>query len=377
MPPIGVLIKPSSSKCNMRCNYCFYHSIADNRTTKDFGFMSEETIEQIIKKTLAFAGGKATFSFQGGEPTLCGLKFFSKVIEFETKYNVHSVEIENCIQTNGLVINDDWARFLHENRFLVGLSLDGPRDIHDASRVDAAGKGTFQRVMKTVSLFRKYKVDFNILFVVSAVNARNPEKIYNFFKKNDFRFLQFIPCVDPKGAERGSHPYSLAPAAFKTFLIKMFDCWRRDFLSGYESSIRHFDNYVRMIMGMKPESCSLTGQCQCQFVFEADGSCYPCDFYVTDEWRIGHIATDELMEMYETPVCKAFLTSAGDVRKLCQGCKWISLCRGGCRCDRENTMSGEIERNYYCEAFYAFFDYAVPRMVEIAKYVAQKNAPRM
>lgn len=373
MPPIGVLIKPASSKCNMRCKYCFYHSIADNRITKDFGYMNEEIIELIVKKTLAFASGKATFSFQGGEPTLCGLEFFKKVIEFEKKHNVHSVEVENCIQTNGLQMDDDWARFLHENRFLVGLSLDGPSEIHDVHRVDGKGKGTFQRVMHTVNLFKKYEVDFNILFVVSALSGKSPEKIYNFFKKNDFRFLQFIPCIDPKGTRRGSHPYSLKPDVFEMFLKKMFDCWRRDLLSGREISIRHFDNYIRMIMGMQPEACSMMGKCQCQFVFESDGSVYPCDFYVTDQWRMGHIASDELMEMYETEVCRKFLASAGDVRSLCQGCKWIKLCRGGCRCDRENTMSGEIERNYYCKAYTGFFEYAFPRMIEVAKYVTQKS----
>ena len=377
MPQIGVLIKPASSKCNMQCKYCFYHAIADNRSTQDFGFMKEETIEKIVKKMLAFASGKATFSFQGGEPTLSGLDFYKKVIEYEQKHNVHSVEIENCIQTNGILINDDWAQFLHENRFLVGLSVDGPGEIHDANRVDGKGKGTFQRVMHTVSLFKKYEVDFNILFVVSALSAKSPEKIYNFFKKHDFRFLQFIPCLDPEGTKRGLHSYSLKPELFETFLKKLFDCWSRDFLSGREVSIRHFDNYIRIIMGMQPETCCMTGQCQCQFVFESDGSAYPCDFYVTDQWRMGHIDSDELMEMYQTDVCRKFLVSAGDVRSLCQGCKWLTLCRGGCRRDRENTLTGEIERNYYCKAYVGFFEYAFPKMMEVAKFVAQKNAPKM
>ena len=151
----------------MRCKYCFYADITDNREVKSYGIMSEETLENLIKKAFEYASGSATFAFQGGEPTLAGLNFYRKLLEFEKKYNLKSIPVQNAIQTNGYVIDDEWAKFLAENKFLVGLSMDGTKDIHDSLRLDATGKGTFSRVQKTARLFNKYGVEFNILCVVN------------------------------------------------------------------------------------------------------------------------------------------------------------------------------------------------------------------
>jgi len=294
VPPISVLIKPASSKCNQSCSYCFYHDVANNRSVADFGLMSLDTIEIIIRKVLQFASGYATFSFQGGEPTLRGIDFFEKVVSLQSELNVNKVKISNCLQTNGLLLDDQWAQFLHKHNFLVGLSLDGTRDFHDKHRIDSQGQGTFERVRQTAALLNKNQVEFNILFVVTNLSARHPDELYNYFKRNDFRFLQFMPCIDPENSQRGTHKYSLSPERYTFFLKRFFDKWRADFLGGREVSVRYFDNLVRMAAGLPHEMCSLLGSCQCQFVFEADGSVYPCDFYVTDEWRLGNIRDNEL-----------------------------------------------------------------------------------
>jgi len=369
VPPISVLIKPASSKCNLRCEYCFYHDVADNRTIADFGFMSLETIELIIKKVLQFATGYSTFSFQGGEPTLCGIDFFRSVVELEQKHNVNKVNINNCIQTNGILIDRKWAEFLHDHNFLVGLSVDGPDEYHDRYRVDARGAGTYQRVMQTSELLDTHRAEYNILFVVTNFTAGHPEELYNFFKNNKFNFLQFIPCLDPVNGERGVHRYSLNPDRYASFLKQFFDRWSADFMGGREVSVRYFDNLVRIIMGTRPEMCSLQGSCQCQFVFEADGSVYPCDFYVTDKWKLGNIYEDEILGLYESEKCKHFINSSLSAASTCLNCKWKFLCRGGCRRDKENTLTREPERNYYCESYYEFLEYAYPRLVEIARYV--------
>jgi uncharacterized protein len=369
VPPISVLIKPASSKCNLNCEYCFYHDVANKRTVADFGFMSLETIGAIIQKVLQFASGYATFSFQGGEPTLCGIDFFRSVVQLQNKLNVNNVKINNCIQTNGLLINSEWAEFLHDHNFLVGLSLDGHRDLHDQHRVDAKGNGTYKRVMQTAALFNHYRVEYNILFVVTNLAARYPDKLYNYFKIHDFNFLQFIPCIDPVDNERGAHNYSLSPKRYIFFLKNFFDRWYADFMGGREVSIRYFDNLVRMTMGMPPEMCSLLGSCQCQFVFEADGSVYPCDFYVTDEWKLGNIHKDELLDLYGRDNCKRFITSSLSTELVCQHCQWKFLCKGGCRRDRENTNTKQLERNYYCESYYEFLQYAYPRLIKLAQYV--------
>jgi uncharacterized protein len=374
VPPISVLIKPASSKCNLSCAYCFYHDVAKNRAVADFGLMSLETVEIIIKKVLQFASGYATFSFQGGEPTLCGIDFFKSVVKLQNRLNIHNVRTSNCIQTNGILIDSEWAEFLHDNGFLVGLSLDGPQDVHDKYRVDAGGKGTSQRVMQASQLLNKYKVEYNILFVVTHLASCHADEIYDYFKTNDFNFLQFIPCIDPEENGRGVHDYSLHPQQYVLFLKHFFDRWYTDFIGGRDISIRYFDNLVRMVMGMPPETCSMRGSCGCQFVFEADGSVYPCDFYVTDKWKLGNIYKNDLLELYEGDNCTHFIKSSLSTGPACQDCKWKSLCRGGCRRDRENMLTGNLERNYYCRSFYEFLEYAHPRLLDIANYVRKVHS---
>lgn len=167
MPAASILIKPSSSNCNIDCKYCFYKCLSSNREEYSKGFMSEETLEQLIIQAIDYAEGYVTFAFQGGEPTLAGLSFFRKAVELQKKYNTKNLTIENTIQTNGIIINDEWAEFLAENHFLVGLSLDGPKKYHDAYRKDVKGQGTFERIMGTINLFKKHGVAFNILSVIT------------------------------------------------------------------------------------------------------------------------------------------------------------------------------------------------------------------
>ena len=218
MPPLSLLIKPASGNCNLRCKYCFYHSIAENRTMPSYGRMTLETLEILVKKALDQADYSCTFAFQGGEPTLAGLDFYCKLIEYVKLYNTKKIKVNYAIQTNGMVIDNEWAKFLHEYNFLVGLSLDGYKDLHDIMRVDVASKGTFNRVMNTVELFNKYKVEYNILCVVNDYLACHVQKAYNFFKKNGFQYLQFIPCLDPLGEIPGGNEYSLTPERYALFL---------------------------------------------------------------------------------------------------------------------------------------------------------------
>ena len=372
MPPISVLIKPASGKCNLRCEYCFYEDIAVNRSIADFGFMTPETLETIVRKVMAFADGQATFSFQGGEPTLRGLDFYRMLIDLQKKYNTKNVTVSNCIQTNGVLLDEEWAEFLHDNGFLVGLSLDGPQKLHDLYRKDAVGGGTYTTVMQKARLLKKYGVDFNILLVVTGATTEDAGKTYAFFQKNGFNYLQFIPCIDPLAEKRGGYSFSLRPAEYTRFLKRFFDRWSADILSGTDVSVRYFDNLVRMIMGMPPETCSMRGICSCQFVFEADGTCYPCDFYVTENWRLGNIHEMGIMNFYESKTNQRFLDMSKAVADECRRCKWQQLCRGGCRRDREDALAGAPGKNYFCQSFYSFFDYAYPRLKEIAHYIIRQ-----
>ncbi|MFU0833520.1 MAG: Cysteine-type anaerobic sulfatase-maturating enzyme [Oscillospiraceae bacterium] len=366
MPPISLLIKPASSSCNLQCTYCFYRSLSESRNVACYGMMDENLLEQIVKKTLAYADGSATFAFQGGEPTLAGLDFFKKLLEFEKKYNINQVKIQNNIQTNGIAIDEHWGEFLAKNHFLIGISLDGPKEIHDANRVDNRGMGSYNRVMQTIRIFDRFHVEYNILCVVNSITARHAQKIYEFFKKNHFDYLQFIPCLDPLEEQPGQKKYSLTPEKYAYFLKTLFNLWYKDFQDGRMISIRYFDNLIGMLMGYAPESCGMSGHCQCQYVIEADGGVYPCDYYVTDEWRLGNISDNEFGDFTRTPQFKKFIQDSTYISPECTKCKWFHICRGGCRRNREPFQDGKPKLNYFCKSYQEFFEEAMPRLQKIA-----------
>ena len=372
MPPVSLLIKPASSNCNLRCEYCFYHSIAENRQIDSYGIMDTETLEVLVKKALEYSDDICTFAFQGGEPTLAGLEFYKKLIEFVTKYNNKNVKINYAIQTNGIIIDDKWAEFLAANNFLVGLSLDGPKDIHDSHRVMPNGKGSYSRVIETVSLFNKYNVEYNILFVVTSNVARYINKIYKFFKSQGFKYLQFIPCLDPLGEQPGGYKHSLSPERYAFFLKTLFDQYYTDIKKGDTISIRYFDNIIGSAMGYKPEACGMFGVCSCQFIIESNGGVYPCDFYVIDEWCLGNYNEDSFEDIINSEKAQEFIEVSKYIDPNCSGCRWFHLCRGGCRRDREPFVDGKPVLNRYCPAFMEFFEYAGNRIFELAQYFSRR-----
>lgn len=368
MPPLSLLIKPASGGCNIRCAYCFYHDEAANRSVQSFGQMPPETLETLIRKSLAYADGQCTFGFQGGEPTLRGLDFFRLAVEYEHKYNVKNVRINNALQTNGLMLDSQWARFFKENDFLIGLSLDGPKALHDSNRRDPNGRGTFSRTMRAARLLQSHEVDFNLLTVVTRQVAENITPTYRFFRREGLLYQQYIPCLDPLGEPRGSSEYSLTPEAFAQFLKTLFDLWYRDVAEGRFIYIRYFENILGMLLGRPPESCGLSGRCALQHVIEADGSVYPCDFYCLDEWKLGNILQDDYPELDSSPTAQRFLRESMAVQEGCDGCEYRFICRGGCRRDREPLSPGSqgMQRNYFCQAYREFFAYALPRLRELA-----------
>ena len=372
MPPVNMLIKPASSKCNMRCKYCFYTAIAMERETADMGIMSDSTLESLIKSGIEYADGIVSFAFQGGEPTLAGLDFYKKAVELQNKYLNESnkrLEVHNALQTNGLVINEEWAKFLHDNNFLVGLSMDGPINVHDKNRVDAAGHGTFERIMRTIELFDKYKVEYNILSVVTGQNAMAVRRIYNFYKKHNFKYLQFIPCLEPIEEERGSESYHLSVQEYGDFLINIFDLWYNDFVNGNYISIRHIDNWIGMILGDRPEACNMNGHCSIQFVIEGDGGIYPCDFYVFDQWKLGTIGETSLEDIVKSDKAQAFLKESFPIPEECKKCRYGALCRNGCKRDRIQNSAEEVMKNYYCKAVYRFFSEREDKLMNAASIV--------
>ena len=366
MPALSLLIKPASGNCNMRCRYCFYADELDNREIRSYGKMSVDTMHTIVDKAMEYGDYECTIAFQGGEPTLAGLDFYRDLVAYVTAHeNLKKLKIHYALQTNGYLINEEWAAFLGENHFLVGVSLDGIKEIHDRYRLDAAGKGTYQRVISAIRLLEKHQVEYNILTVVTAATARNGQKIYNYFKKNHFGYQQYIECLDPIGEEPGQHEYSLTPEKYGEFLKSMFDAWYLDMRSGTYVYNRYFENLMMIMAGQQPESCNMRGVCGKQWVFEADGSVYPCDFYALDQWRLGNIQENSFEEMDEKRDGLGFIQWSMRQQEDCQKCRWFGLCRNGCRRNREPVTAEHTNRNYFCKSYQMFFEYAYPRLEEI------------
>ena len=369
MAPLTVMIKPASGLCNMRCRYCFYADEMANREISSYGMMSPATQEAIIKRVLDAAAGGCVFAFQGGEPTLAGLDFFRRQLELERKHNVHHVKIEHAIQTNGLLIDNDWAEFFAQNNYLVGLSLDGKKPLHDAYRVDAEGKGTHARVMRAVQILKKHNVQFNILSVLTDRGAKSVRSSYEFFSQNGLVWQQYIPCLDPLGCEPGHTPYSLSVEGFARYLRTIFDCWYKDAMNGKLRYHRYFFNLMNLMLGAPPEACDMNGICGRQYVIEADGSVYPCDFYMLDEWRLGNLLTDSFEQLDQKRRELRFVELSAEALEHCRGCKWLSLCRGGCRRNREGLPGTPLGENYFCAAYKEFFEYAAQPLYLAARLI--------
>lgn len=368
MRHVSFLIKPASSSCNLRCRYCFYEDESENRSLKNMGLMSRETAEILLQRAFAEIepGGTLSFAFQGGEPTVAGLDFFRFFTQRARALRPERVQLAFSIQTNGTLLDEEWAAFFHKEDYLVGLSLDGFKDCHDLHRLDAAGKPTWNRVTRALAVLNRQRVKVNALCVVTARCARNPERAYRELKKLGFQYMQFIACLDPIGSARGQEPYSLTPELYGKFLCRLFDLWYRDWEAGQYHSVRLFDDYVHILLGDGASTCAACGSCGGYFVVEGDGSVYPCDFYVLDAWRMGSLREQSLSELAGSENGRRFLRWGAQKPEECAACRWRGICNGGCKNDWVTDAAGN-PHNYYCTAFQTLLDYAMPRLTTIAR----------
>lgn len=376
---ITLLIKPASGRCQLRCRYCFYHDLCGLRDVSDRGVMAPDTLESLVRLALAPGErGPVTFAFQGGEPTLAGRPFFEALLSCQHRWNTAGVPIQNSIQTNGLLLDDEWIRFLARERFLVGLSLDGPKEIHDRYRVDARGRGTFRETLRRYDDLRKAGAMVNVLSVVTDHAARHVRSLHRFYHDIGVEYLQFIPMLPPFGdTPLPEDAPRLGADRYAGYLMEMFDLWWEDLQGNRAFRVRTFDNLVQMAAGHPPESCDMNGFCSPHLVVEADGSLYPCDFYCLDEVRLGSLreiaqgrhgdpATFRLQSLATCEAAARFVAPSLVPDPACDACPHAGLCRGGCRRQRDSLGLGPLERNRFCDAYRAFFDHAAPRILRLA-----------
>lgn len=372
MKIINLLIKPASSSCNLNCTYCFYNDVADNRSVKNYGIMTDETLENMVKKAFEEVTYQVNFAFQGGEPTVAGLEYFKKFHKLVEKYNKENVGVTFALQTNGTLLDKNWTVLFRKYNYLLGISLDGNKEIHNSFRVDKQGKETFSKVYKTLRLLKKEKVEFNILAVVNKMTAENGKLVYNFFKNSGFRYFQFIPCLDKLYSEQQKE-YTLTDIDYGNFLNDTFELWYQDIMSGKKTSVRYFDNMIKIILGEKPEACDMVGHCNVNGIIEADGSVYPCDFYVLDEYKLGNINESSYMEMFRSDRAEQFVKSSLKISNRCKVCKYFKLCRSGCKRHKELDENGEYQ-NRFCKSYLMFFDKNIDKLIEIANYIIKIRA---
>ena len=366
MPPVSVLIKPSSGLCNMQCDYCFYCDEIQKRKQESYGFMSEQTLKNVIRRTMIPAEGAISYIFQGGEPTLRGIDFFEKVIQYEQMYIKHGIYVSNALQTNGYLIDDSWCKFLKKNNFLVGLSVDGIQETHNRYRHVKNEKDSFEKVINAAMLMDQYEIPYNILTVVTRNIVENIDKIYAFYREKGWKYQQYIECLDPLGEEHGKREYALKPKEYGHFLVKLFELWHEDWKMGEQPYIRLFDNYIGILLGHYPEACNQRGICGIQNVVEADGGVYCCDFYMLDEYYLGNFNYNRLEEIDKNRQKIGFIQRSLQLAEECKTCEYFKLCRGGCQRSRDLIPGSRKYKNYFCEGYKIFFDSCIRKMEEIA-----------
>ncbi len=334
MAQYHVLIKPASSLCNLRCKYCFYADISHVRDIRSYGLMSQAVAEKVIGNVFASLreGDSVSFAFQGGEPTMAGLAFFRRFVSLVREAQQRctaNVQVHYALQTNGLLLNEEWCVFLRENRFLVGLSLDGDAALHNQNRIDEKGRGSFSQVMHARRLLELHKVEYNILCVLTNHMARYPQKLWHFLKEQQIGYVQFIPCL-PELDSKAPSPYALTPARFASFYTELLRLWAEELQKGRYISVKLFDDILNLLIRRQVTACGLTGQCQQQIVVEADGSVFPCDFYAIDQWKMGNLTETTLEALLDGERARAFLDRPRAQHEICRGCKWRKICGGGC-----------------------------------------------
>ncbi len=373
---LSALIKPASSRCNLNCAYCFYLEKADLYPWEGHPALSLETLEAFLRQYMSAFAQPYTFAWQGGEPTLMGLPFFRAAVELEARVareaNPRSIShISNAIQTNGTLLDDDWALFFKESNFLVGVSIDGPPEMHDPFRQDRNGRPSHSDVMNGVEHLRRRAVDFNILTVVSTANVEHPEELLRWLVDQEFRDLQFIPLVEamPANASAGETgtflPGSITPEQYGSFLERLFDAWVD---TGADSvRIRWFDNLIQLLWGHPAETCEMARQCGMYVVLEHNGDCYPCDFFVEKEWALGNILETPLTKIVDSAMSHRFRRMKSRLHPDCRGCRWLSLCHGECpRYRITNAGSAEGTLPYFCPSLKQFFDARYGALEEVA-----------
>ncbi len=386
--PLYVMLKPVGAHCNLACDYCYYLEKLNlyQETTKHV--MSDALLEKFIKEYIeSQTTNEVLFTWHGGETFMRPLSFYQRAVDLQQRY-AYGRQIDNCIQTNGTLLTEDWCRFLHDNRWLVGVSIDGPQEFHDEYRKNRQGVPSFVKVMKGIHLLNKYQVDWNAMAVVNDFNADYPLDFYHFFKDIGCHYIQFTPiverirrhhdgrhlaAVDEKVSELAD--FSVSPEQWGTFLCTIFDEWVQQDVGDYY--IQLFDSTLANWIGEQPGVCTLAKTCGHAGVMEYNGDVYSCDHFVFPQYKLGNIYTKSLLEMMYSDKQQAFgQAKSSFLPQQCRQCRYLFACHGECPKNRFcKTKDGESGLNYLCKGYYRFFDHVAPYMDYMKNELLNERPP--
>lgn len=328
--------------------------------------MSGDILEQTISSFMALNMPQYSFGWQGGEPTIMGLDFFIKVVEFQQKYGRSGVNVSNGLQTNGIFIDDKWCKHLKKYNFLVGISVDGPAEIHDINRVTPHGEGSHQLVMKGMEALKRNNVEYNVLTLVTSANVKHPLVIYNYLKDLGVNYHQYIECVEFK--KNGKlNEFAIQPELWGEFLCQIFDEWYKK--DAYTVSVRLFDSILTKMIDNYANACPFDTDCRQYLVVENNGNIYPCDFYVLPEYKLGNIMENSWKEMLESPLYAEFGARKRNWNEKCETCKFLSLCNGCCPKNRPDHGSDPTKLSILCKGWEIFYEHTMPRFKTLANSI--------
>ena len=387
--PMYIMAKPVGSLCNLACHYCYYLEKAKLYQDNPRQIMTDELLEKFIKEYIeSQTMPQVLFTWHGGETLMRPLDFYKKVVALQRKY-AGGRTIDNCIQTNGTLLTDDWCRFFHDNHWLVGVSIDGPQEFHDEYRKNKQGKPSFVKVMQGINLLNKHQVEWNALAVVNDFNADYPLDFYHFFKDIGCRYIQFTPIVERlfqhsdgrdlasgvEGATETVTDFSVTPEQWGNFLCTIFDEWVRNDVGEY--FIQLFDATLANWVGEQPGVCSLAKNCGHAGVIEFNGDVYACDHFVFPQYKLGNIYSKSLVEMmYSEKQLQFGRDKSEKLPTQCKECQYLFACNGECPKNRFcKTASGETGLNYLCKGYYQYFDHVAPYMDFMKKELLAQRPP--
>ncbi len=373
--PLAVMAKPVGSRCNMRCRYCYYLEKGKYSSNEKQSRMKYSLLERLITQTIAASPGPVvSFTWHGGEPTLAGMDFYRKALELEKKHLPRGWQAWNNLQTNGLLLNEGWCRFLKENRFDVGLSIDGPASVHDANRLLPDGSPTFLRVRGAVERLRAAGIEPDLLCTVNAVSEARPLEVYRALRELDCGWVQFIPVVIRDG-EGKTAAGSVSPEGYGRFLTAVFDEWVRRDLGRLD--VQLFAEMARIMAGGEASLCWMSPTCGNVLIAEEDGAVYSCDHFVDPDHRLGNLMGAGLEKMARSPFQQAFGQAKREgLTQECRVCPYLRFCNGGCPKDRFGlSETGQPGQYCLCAGLKAFFAHAQPVLERVMALSAAGKGP--